>query len=257
MIDEPKNEVLQELSNDEAPSTETQQQQVQETAEAINFKAMRAEKDRIQQENARLQKERDDAYRARYEYEAQMRQQYQQPQVPSVNEIDNLKDDELIEARHLKQNMKKMQQEMQQIKQQTELNVIETQLKSKYADFDDVVSQNNLSALKESYPDIYKTIYTSNDLYSKGSAAYQLIKKFVNQQESAASPSYMTDKQKIIDNAARPRNINTLKPQQSTNPLDNAHSYVSQKAEMERKKQVYEHMQQYATSENIPFREIK
>jgi hypothetical protein len=260
MLDEQKveNEALQELSQDAAPVEQQEQpEQAKETEAERNFKVIREERERFKQEAARLQRERDEAYRARYEYEAQMRQQYQQPQQPVVNEIDNLKDDELIEARHLKQNMKKMQQEMEQLKQQNAMAVIETQLKTKYADFDDVVSQENLNALKQSNPEIFKTIYTSSDLYSKGAAAYQLIKKFVGQQPAAEQPSYMADKQKIVQNAARPRNVNTLKPQQSTNPLDNANSFVSRKAEMEHKKQIYEHMQNYATSESIPFVEIK
>ena len=257
MIDEQNNNVandaLNELAQDAAPETE-QAPEAQPTQAEINFKAIRAEKERIEKDNERLLRERDDAIRYAREYEARMSQQYQPQRPQEVDEFEQLKPDDLVEVKHVQKKMRQMEERMAQMQQQTQLGAVEMQLKSKYNDFDDVVSTGNLNALKESHPDIFKTIYTSSDLYSKGSAAYQLIKQFVKAPEVN---SYSEERAQATANAARPRNVNTLKPQQSTNPLDNANVYARGKAEMDRKKQVYDHMQNFAAPGSIKFTEIK
>jgi hypothetical protein len=260
MIDEQKNDnvALNELAQDTAPeqveaSSQDQPRDNVATQAEINFKAIRSEKERVERENERLLRERDDAIRYAREYEMRLQQQYP-PQQQQVDEFDQLKPDDLVEVKHVQNKMRQMEAKMAQMEQKNQIGMIESQLKSKYSDFEDVVSQSNLNALKEAHPDIYKTIYTSNDLYSKGSAAYQLIKQFVKAPEEN---NYSEERSKVVANAARPRNINTLKPQQSTGALDNASLYAKGKAEMDRKKQVYDHMQNFAAPGSIKFTEIK
>lgn len=259
MVDEVKNEALQELSQ-ESPQNEASEQveesteQHQETQAELNFKALRAEKEKMARENERLMKERDEAMRYAHEYQMSMRQQYQQPQ-QNYMDYNNLKPDDLVEAKYVQQEFKRMKEELEQTKQQMQTGIIEAQLKTRYTDFDNVVTKENLSALKESHPDIHQTIFTSPDLYAKGSTAYKLIKELVLSGKEA--PNYAVEQRKIAQNAAKPRNINTIKGAQTNSPLDKANSFATgDNTDPNYRKEVYKHMEKHAATHNIPFRPI-
>lgn len=246
MSDEIKNEALQVL--DETP-VETQPEVVQEapkeTQAQLNFKALREEKER-------MARERDDAIRYAREVEARAYANQQKPPV-EVDELASMRPDDLVEAKHFQKKIHKLEEQIQSIQQQSQVGIVEATLKAKYSDFDSVVSKANLDALQEQYPDIHKTIYTSQDLYSKGSAAYQLIKKFIAEPAAPSGPSL--ESKQLQKNAEKPRSLNTVKSAQPDTPLSRANMYAEGLTE-DMKKEIFKHMQAHASKKQIKFTPI-
>ena len=137
------------------------------------------------QENIRqLRESRERAERERDELLAKLRkmEDAQRPPVVEENEQQDfeLAADDFVEGKHLKSYAKKvkdLEKQLNSYKQQTDTTVVETRLKTQYKDFDAVVSQQNIEALRLAYPEIASTINSNNDLYSKAVSAYTLIKK--------------------------------------------------------------------------------
>lgn len=244
MNEEIKNEALQTLEETAAPEI---QEIPKESQAEINFKALREEKARSDREREQMQRERDEAIRY-----AQMAMQAQQPR-QQVPEEPELRPDDLVEARHFQKKIKELRDEVDTFKRESSVNMIESQLKAKYSDFDSVVSKANLDALQQQYPEIHKTIYTSQDLYAKGATAYQLIQKFLT---APVAQTNSNDQKQMQKNAAKPKSLNTVNASQPETPLDRARLYSEGLTE-EMKKQIYDHMQAHATKKNIQWTQIK
>ena len=240
MSEEIKNEGLQEL---EETTVEQVQEAPKESQAEKNFKALREEKARSDREREQIQRERD------YYANIAMQQQRQQP--PAEPEPS---DSDIVEYGHVKKTIKALKDEIIAIKQESQVGLIETQLKTKYSDFESVVSKANLERLQEEYPDIYKTIYSSQDLYAKGSTAYQLIKKFVA--EPGAAPLPTAEQKQLQKNVAKPRSLNTVNTSQPETPLDRARLYSEGLTE-DMKAQIYEHMQKYASKKPIQWTQVR
>lgn len=95
---------------------------------------------------------------------------------PEPSEEDDLGigEEDLAEGKHLRkvyQELKNLKKELQQEK----LASIPDRLKSKFADFDQVVSKQNVEKLKKAEPELYATITSGSDLYAKGVSAYKAL----------------------------------------------------------------------------------
>lgn len=164
-------------------------------------------------------RERDDAVRRLQEIEYQ-----RSAKVESPDEDITIKDDELVEGKHLAKYVKKikqLEQQQRQYIQQTTESTAEMRLKSQYPDFDKVMTLENVQMFSSAYPELAKTINSSSDLYEKASSAYTLIKKFgiYNDQPFEA------DKQKAIANASKPRPLASVSPQQGDSPMQRANAF--------------------------------
>jgi hypothetical protein len=168
-------------------------------------------------------RERDEALRRIQELE---NRQYVAPKVESQDEDFSIKDDELVEGKHLAKYVKKIKQlEEQQknyIKQTTE-STAEMRLKTQFPDFDKVMTLENVQALSMAYPELAKTINASNDLYDKASSAYTLIKKFGIYDENP----YEADKARAIANSTKPRPLASVSPQQGDSPMQRANAFAN------------------------------
>lgn len=245
MSEEIKNEVLKELEETTVPE---QVEAPKESQAEINFKALREEKEKISRERLQMQRERDEAIRY-----AQMAMQAQQSR-PQAPEEPELRPDDLVEARHFQKKIKELRDEVDTFKRESSVSMIESQLKAKYSDFDKVVSKDNLDALQEQYPEIHKTIYTSQDLYAKGATAYQLIQKFLT--PPTTQQPIFSDQKQLQKNAAKPKSLNMVNASQPETPLDRARLYSEGLTE-EMKKQIYDHMQAHATKKHIQWTQVK
>jgi hypothetical protein len=166
-------------------------------------------------------RERDDAIRRLQEIERQKEQKVEYP-----DEDITIKDDELVEGKHLAKYVRKIKQLEEQQRnyiQRTTESTAEMRLKAQYPDFDKVMTMDNVQTLSAAYPELAKTINSSNDLYEKASSAYTLIKKFgiYNDQPFEA------DKQKAIANAAKPRPSASVSPQQGDSPMQRANAFAN------------------------------
>lgn len=222
MFDEENNavgtehETVVEQALDQLPEAASEQQEAaapveQETAQAKNFRALR-------EKAQRLERERDHAL-------AQLNAKHQQPPEDDADDI-GIAPDDLAEGKHLSKLNKKvrdMQKEMQLYKQQTQTVSAETRLKIQYPDIEKVVSQDNISQLNELYPELAHTLNANQDLYSKAVAAYTMIKKL----GIHAEDTFSAERELAQKNAAKPKPLASVSPQQGDSPLSRANAFAN------------------------------
>ena len=216
-------DLIQEDSNELQTNEENTQAQSENTGTvAAPTKDQLEERNfaRLREKAVRAERERDEALRMVREIEAQK----QRPVEEEVNV--NLGDDEIAEGKHLKnvaRELKELKNELKKYKQESATNSVETKIRSNYPDFDSVVSRDNLESLRNSYPELAQTLLTSNDEYSRAASAYTLIKKL----GIDSSGSYEMDKQRVQQNAAKPKPLASLTAQQTAGgALANANAFA-------------------------------
>lgn len=137
----------------------------------------------------------------------------------------NLAPDDLAEGKHLskmQQKLKRMEQALVAQQQQATTAIAQTKLRTKFPDFEKVVSAENVEVLKELHPEIYQTLSANNDLYSTGSSAYTIIKNLGIHVED----TYESDRAKVQQNAAKPKSLATISPQRGESPLSQANAFA-------------------------------
>lgn len=201
----PDQEETQEVAQQAAPA---------EDAAAKNFRQLREKSERVA-------RERDEAMARLREYEAKA----QQPAAAEDDEL-SIGPDELAEGKHLskvQKQIKKLKDEIHTYKQQAATMTTEARLKAQYPDFDSVVSRDNIEELRSAYPELAQTLNSSTDLYATAVSAYTLIKKFGIGQQNAYNP----EKEIIQKNAAKPRPLTSVSPQQGDTPLSKANAFAN------------------------------
>lgn len=193
-----------------------QQQAHQESDAAKNLRNLRELKERAE-------RERDEALRIAQDLQNRFKQQSPQEQ---EDEAIALAETDLVEGKHLSKvdkKIKRLEQELKNYQQRSVEMEIESRLKSNYSDFDKVVSKSNVEALKNSYPEIAQALNASPDLYSKAVSAYTLIKKLGIHQEDL----YESDRLTAQKNAAKPRPLASVAPQQGDSPISRANAFAN------------------------------
>jgi phage shock protein A len=174
----------------------------------------------LRQKTEQAERERDELRRKLQEIEAA------HTHVPEEDDEVRIGPDELAEGKHLTKvgrKIKKLEEQLKQYQQQTTEMSAETRLRTQYPDFDAVVSKDNIDQLRQNYPEIANTLNTSNDLYSKAVTAYTLIKKLGIQSEDP----YKSDRELAQKNAAKPRPLTSIAPQQGDSPLSHANAFAN------------------------------
>ncbi len=182
---------------------------VQEPTDAQkSFRELRSQKEQIQ-------RERDEMQRRLKEFESK-----------AESEEIVVGDDDIVEGKHLTKTVKelrKLKEEVRTYKEQASLLSIESRIKNTYSDFDRVVTLDNIEKLKSQYPELGASLEATPDLYSKAVSAYTLIQRLgINE-----SDPYMQDKIKAQANAAKPRPLASVSPQQGGNPIEKANAFAN------------------------------
>jgi len=179
-----------------------------------NIRALRESKERIQ-------RERDEMARRLQEYESRAN-----PQAPEEDLSLNLGENDLAEGKHLTKIQKQLtrqRDELLRTQQQTNALLVETKLKTEHPDIDKVVTVDNIKSLSELYPEIAQTLNSSTDYYSKAKAAYTMIKKF----GIHVDDTFGSDRELAQRNAAKPRPLASVSPQQADSPLSRANAFAN------------------------------
>lgn len=179
----------------------------------LNFSQLREERNK-------LKKERDEAFALLKQVEAA-----KQKESTSQDSDFSIAPDDLVEGKHLSKydrEIKALRSQLESYKQQQNAIDAETRLKSQYADFDKVVNAETISALRDTYPDIAASLHATNDLYTKASSTYTLIKKLGLYQEDI----YQKQRGVAEANAAKPRPLSSVNPQQGDSPLSKANAFA-------------------------------
>lgn len=220
METEELNDTVQETPEQVTPQEEEVAKEVQEESKedkyAIDYREIRKSKEKAE-------KERDKAY----ELLQQMKDQNaSQPKSEPEPEYDlGVAEDDLVEGKHLSKVAKEIRELKKELKnyQQASTSVTaETRLKSKYNDFDSVVSKENVEALVRDYPELGDTLRSNADLYSQAVAAYTMIKQMGIYKED----KFAGDRAKAESNVAKPRPLTSMSPQQGEGPLSKANAFA-------------------------------
>lgn len=116
-------------------------------------------------------------------------------------------DEDLAEGKHLKRVYSELRSLQKQI-QQEKIASIPERLKTKFQDFDSVVSQDNIKRLQKEEPELYSSIIAGTDLYAKGVAAYKAVKAL-----GYANPELDSQKKQVQTNHERPMSAHAVRGQ--------------------------------------------
>ena len=211
-----ENQVVEEVQTPEVEQPVEQQEEpkvAQETVQERNFK-------NLVEKNKRLERERDDALRL-----AQEKLHQQQPAEEPDEEI-NLGSDDLVEGKHVKilsKQLKKMEEKIKQYEQKSTTMSQEAMLKAQYPDIEQVVSKENMDLLREQDPDFSELLDGSSNFRSKAISAYKQIKKL----GIYVDDNYKSDRELAQKNAAKPKPLASVSPQQGDSPLSRANAFAN------------------------------
>lgn len=209
-------------SQDEYQDNTLDQQEKKSSSKDENIRAIREKMER-------LERERNDYARAYQEMEMWRQSQLHAQQKPQEVELPDIdpSDEDLLEGKHYKQLAKKyklLEEKQKEMEQRTYTTVAEARIRSQYVDFDDVVNENSIKALRETEPELAASLHANPDIMSKAVATYKAIKKLGLQEVSTA---YDTEKALAQKNAAKPRTLTSISPQQGESPLSRANAFAN------------------------------
>ena len=151
-------------------------------------------------------------------------------------------DDDLVEGKTLKKEMAAVKAQLKEYKDQSKSQADEAKLKATYNDFDSVVNTDTIQRLKQEDPDFAETIALSTgSLYSRGASTYRRIKDLGIYIED----KHEKDRERAKKNAAKPRPLTSVSPQQGDSPLSMANAFADGLTP-DLKKQLWKEMQQIA-----------
>jgi len=183
----------------------------------------------LREKTERAERERDEAIKM---LQQQQNAVYQQQ--PESKEF-NVGDDDLIEGKHLKHQKQDIDQRFAQLEER----LIEAHIKTKYPDFDDVVTPETLGMLRDTDPELAESIAANPNIQSKAIAVYKSIKRC-----GLAKPtSYDRSKEKVNNNFTKPRTVTSISPQQGDSPLSRANAFAEGLTD-DVKAQVWKEMQE-------------
>lgn len=217
--------MLDELMNENNASEQNNQTQ-QEVPVHDNSSQPESQQDSVKERNLRYLRERAEAAEKRaaeLEYHMKLREQQQKPVAQSDDDDElNIEDDSYIEGRQLKKYVSKLKQQVRQTNKQFEeytkqqdTKIAVTSLKSQYQDFDSVVNEDNLTRFAQEEPEIYRSILSNPDVYDRGKAAYNMIKKTVRSEQ----------RQEPTQAQMKPRSAASAGPQVAQTPLSTIGDY--------------------------------
>lgn len=138
---------------------------------------------------------------------------------PPVEEDYGIKDEDIVEGRHVK-DLKKQLRNLESYIKQKEVSTLDERLVLKHPDFAEVVTKENIELLKQTEPELAETLRHTPDPYQQGVAAYKLLKKMgIGQQ--ATIPS--RENQKATANSQKPVSVNAVA--RGNSAIGNAHLF--------------------------------
>lgn len=190
----------------------------QETQKEINHRILRERAEAAERRAAEL------------EYQLQMQQTPKQQKHVDEDDDDedfDISDDSFVEGHQVKKYLKKINQKVVQAKKQfeevtkkTAAKYAETNLKTQFADFDNVVTKENLEKLKQTKAPLYRSIMANTDLYDMGYSAYEAIRAM-----GISNNEYEDLDKRIETNRQKPRASGGASAQVGETPLSRMGNY--------------------------------
>lgn len=220
----PEVEEVQEIHEEtqESPTHEQAQTAPGQNPEAAALAAKQQDNfRRMREKQEQLERERDLALQKLKEFESKtLKSQPQEEPDYAINPND------LVEGKHLSKydkKIKQLEEQVQKYQQQSYEIAAESRVKAQYPDFDSVVSQANIEALRMAYPEVAQSLAYNQDLYSKAAATYTMIKNLGLAQDTREADAQRAIAQK---NVAKPRPSNSIAAQSGSSPLSHANAFA-------------------------------
>lgn len=196
VAEEIQQEAAVPAQEEQQPSQTESQPQSQDTSandKEYNFNQLRKSKEQLE---SRVQ-----------ELETYFKNLQEEKSAPAPEDDFGIADEDLAEGKHLKKVYSELKNLKNQI-QQERLASIPERLKTKFEDFEQVVSVENIEKLKKEEPELYSTLTAGNDLYAKGVAAYKAVKAL-----GYSNKELETQKQQVQQNHNKPMSAHSIRGQ--------------------------------------------
>lgn len=213
MSEEENVNVIEEVVSPE-PEDNQQTERVEESAQShqrndqeYNLAQLRRQRDEERRRNQDLQ---DELQRIRYQAQKE----------PDEDSLEKLADDDLTTVAHAKKIASRAAKEAAyEALRQRDHETVDERLKSKFSDFDSVVSQENIEFLKQNEPELADSLRAlADDPFKQGLTAYKMLKKFI-----PVKPAPTIEKKKAEANLQKPLSVNAAPKANSA--LGNAHLF--------------------------------
>ena len=179
---------------------------------------------RMREKTEQLERERDLAMQKLKEFESStLKSKPQEEPDYAVNPND------LVEGKHLSKydkKIKQLEEQLNKYQQQSFEMAAESRIKAQYPDFDNIVSQANIEALRMTYPDVAQSLAYNQDLYTKASATYTMIKNLGIAQSTQETRQATAQRELAQKNVAKPRASNSISAQAGSTPLSHANAFA-------------------------------
>ena len=177
-------------------------------------------------EAKRLQRDLEQRDREIAFYKEQALRQQSAPVIPVEDDYRTDTEKKLqYEMEQLKNQVAQQQKETKEAQRQAAISRAEQRLAADYPDIRDVVSDDNIKRLELEYPHLYNSVIASSDVYTVGSAAYEMIMAKGIYKKTANVLSQISQGNNIAKNQARPRSLSNVSPGKS--PISKANEYMS------------------------------
>ncbi|SRR5216684_4058935 len=229
---------MQQINEQEEPAQVLQDQAPEEPQELASAAAPQVQQESVADRNFRvMREEKRKAERERDELQRYV-QSLQSQQKPQQDEDDSgLEPDDYVPAKYVAKLNKEIR-ETKKIQRDFKRQQDEMRLRTKYPDIDRVMTEENITQLRELDPEEAAGIATIQDTYTQASMAYKAIKANGIYQD----PAQIAQQQKAQANYNKPRPLNSLASTQGgSSPLSNANAFANGLTP-ELKKQLLEQM---------------
>lgn len=229
------NEGVEEPEVAQAVPTAESNDSAEEKQKAETFAKKSEDQDRNWKETRRKMQELERRAKEQEELIAQLKTP---PRAAQEDELDKLGDEDIVTKGQAKKLAAKMAEEIaSRVIKERENATVEDRLSSKFQDFNQVVTRENIELLKETEPELAMSLAQNTDQYSQGVAAYKLLKRLgIGEQEVAKEP--VKEKQKAVANSQKPVSVNAVT---KSSAIGNAHMFENGLTE-ELKKSLREEM---------------
>ena len=169
----------------------------------------------------------------------QQQQQPKQQTVAAKEWYDELPPEDLTENKHIQRMAQDMRSMKAQLEEQRQITLKQQQeardaaavarAKSQYPDMDKVVNKETIDALIELYPTEALEIESIPNKYTQSVLAYTTIKNlgiYKPAENTVKKPAYESDILRAKVNAAKPRPMASINPQQGESPLSQVNGFV-------------------------------
>lgn len=118
----------------------------------------------------------------------------------------SLGEDDLVEGKHLNAHFQKVEK----LLLNKERELVPDRLRSKYADFDNVVSNENVEKFKQNEPEFFESIQAQNPELLSGHETYSKAVSLYKMMKASGYGVNEAEKKKIEANQAKPMSIQSL-----------------------------------------------